>query len=93
MEGALCQEPARVGLFFRLLDILVAPNPGFIQASLETLEAAAQAGSLVVCEIVYAELVAHFEAQHVCDRFLEENEIRVEPLGRTACFLASRVTP
>ena len=48
------------------------------------------AGSLVICDIVYAELCIYFESQHECDTFLGGNEIRVQALTREALFLASR---
>jgi predicted nucleic acid-binding protein len=38
-----------------LLDILL-PNPDFCDGSMQTLEAAAVAGSLVICDLVYAEV-------------------------------------
>jgi predicted nucleic acid-binding protein len=60
-------------------------------ASVRALENAAAEGSLVVCDLVYAELCIHFHAQGECDRFLHANEIRVEALNSEAHFLASRV--
>jgi predicted nucleic acid-binding protein len=72
-----------------LLDILL-PNEKFCEASTMALEGAAGAGSLVICDIVYAEVCAHFRTQSQCDEFLEENDILVEPIGRAASFLASR---
>src|SRR5215475_1673742 len=38
-----------------------------------------------------AELGIHFAAQAECYRFLDENQIRVEPLAREAHFLAGRL--
>jgi predicted nucleic acid-binding protein len=73
-----------------LLDVL-APDPEFFEASTRALEEAASAGSLVVCDLVYAELSVHFESQQACDEFLEANDIRVEALWREASFLAGRV--
>src|ERR1700733_14293306 len=73
-----------------LLDILV-PNETFCDTSVLALEHAASEGSLVVCDLVYAELCIHFSTQGECDRFLHGNEIRVEPLSAEAHFLASRV--
>ena len=67
-----------------LLDILV-PNQRFYDATAAALEDSAAAGSLVICDIVYAELCVHFESQRDCDAFLEATEIR-----READFLASR---
>ena len=73
-----------------LLDVLV-PNAEFYELSAGALDEAAGNGSLVVSDIVYAELCIHFETQRECDTFLESNEIRVQSLMREAHFLASRV--
>jgi predicted nucleic acid-binding protein len=72
-----------------LLDVLV-PNEEFYNACLRALENAASHGSLVICDLVYAELCIHFETQRECDAFLGDTEIRVEPLNREAHFLAGR---
>jgi predicted nucleic acid-binding protein len=72
-----------------LLDVLV-PNEDFYEASVRALQDAAGEGSLVISDIVYAELCIHFEAQRECDAFLESNEIRVQALVREAHFFASR---
>jgi predicted nucleic acid-binding protein len=72
-----------------LLDILL-PNEAFFDFSVEAVEDSATMGSLVVCDIVYAELCTHFTAQRDCDAFLARNDIRVESLNREAHFLASR---
>ena len=72
-----------------LLDLLVADET-WCDLSAGALEAAAAAGSLVICDVVYAELCVHFRSQHHCDEFLEQNQIRVESLGRAAGFLAGR---
>jgi predicted nucleic acid-binding protein len=72
-----------------LLDILL-PNEQFYDLSARALEDATAEGSLVVCDLVYAELCAHFASQRHCDEFLGENGIKVESLGRDASFLASR---
>ena len=73
-----------------LLDILL-PNEAFYEASTVALQQCATAGSLLICDLVYAELCIHFPAQRECDAFLEASEIRVEPLTREAHFLASRI--
>jgi predicted nucleic acid-binding protein len=72
------------------LDILV-PNPAFCDASANALESSVNLGSLVICDLVYAELSVHFGTQSECDDFLETNLIRVESLARLALFTASRV--
>ena len=73
-----------------LLDILL-PNEEFYDLSVRALEEAAGEGSLVICDLVYAELCAHFPSRNLCDEFLEETGIRTESLGRDASFLASRI--
>jgi predicted nucleic acid-binding protein len=54
-------------------------------------EDAATNGSLVVSDIVYAEICIQFSTQRECDHFFDSNEIRIEPLNRAAHFLASRI--
>lgn len=71
-----------------LLDILLA-DADFADASAALLESSAGAGSLVICDVVYAELCAHFRTQLQCDEFLQDNQIRVEALSRPASFIAA----
>ena len=73
-----------------LLDILV-PDPQYFDAAVEAIEASEERGSLVICDVVYAELCVHFASQADCDDFLTSNEIRVEALTRAAHFAASRM--
>ena len=73
-----------------LLDILAA-DPQFYEDSARAVEDCANAGSLVICDLVYAELCVHFTAQRECDEFLESADIRVESLRPESHFLASRV--
>ena len=73
-----------------LLDVLL-PNEKFCDASVPALETAASEGSLVICDLVYAELCIHFNTQIECDSFLNANDIRIEPLTSEAHFAASRV--
>jgi predicted nucleic acid-binding protein len=72
-----------------LLDILV-PNEQFYESAAEAIGEAAGEGSVVISDIVYAELCIHFEIQRDCDAFLESVGIRVQSLTREAHFLASR---
>ena len=72
-----------------LLDILL-PNEQFYERSAEALQDSATEGSLVIADIVYAELSVHFATQRDCDDFLESNGIQVQPLSRDTLFLASR---
>ncbi len=73
-----------------LLDILI-PNDLFFASSQAGLEEASLQGSLVICDFVFAELCIHFTSHSECDRFLDDNQIRVEPLVREAHFLAGRI--
>jgi predicted nucleic acid-binding protein len=73
-----------------LLDVLL-PNPDFVDASILAIESGAGAGSLVICELVYAELCGHFSHKTDCDLFLKENEIAILNLNDHACFWASRI--
>ena len=70
-----------------LLDIFL-PDPTFVDRSHTAIREAFAAGSLVICEPVYAELASLFSSQLELDNVLEESRIRVEPLGRNAAFLA-----
>ena len=60
-----------------LLDVLI-PNSAFVTRSQAVLERGSQAGVLVVCEIVYAELGAHFEKADALDDFLAQTRIRLD---------------
>jgi predicted nucleic acid-binding protein len=70
-----------------LLDIL-AGDERFQEASLQAVEEAASRGSLVICDLVYAELSLAFLSQKELDRFLDENSIEVQSLNRSALFQA-----
>ena len=72
-----------------LFDILL-PNKAFYEASAAALQDSADRGSLVLSDIAYAEMCAHFEKQCECDQFLDASDIRVQALTREAHFLASR---
>jgi len=73
-----------------LLDILL-PDARLFSASSRALEQVATQGSLVICDLVCAEVCVHFRNQTECDEFLADSDIRVEPLSRAASFAASRV--
>ena len=72
-----------------LFDI-VLPKVDFVDASIQTIQAGALAGSLIICDVVYAELCFEFSSGSECDRFLDANRINVVTMNREACFLASR---
>jgi len=73
-----------------LLDVLI-PNEEFLARSLRAVDEASLQGSLVICDLVYGELSIHFPSQRECDEFLDATDIRVEPLDRSAHFLAGRI--
>jgi len=59
-----------------LLDIFL-PDPEFGESSANALETAFQSGSLVINEIVYAELAPQFDDRHTLDNILEGLGIRI----------------
>jgi PIN domain len=67
-----------------LLDVLLAKQE-FNNASVRALETAASEGSLVICDLVYAELCIHFDTQRECDAFLlrRRNSCRATEQGGT----------
>lgn len=70
-----------------LLDVLI-PNSDYCQASKQMLDRAWQHGSLVVCEVVYAELAAQFRNQVKLDTFLQDTGIRLSHLTVESLNLA-----
>lgn len=66
-----------------LLDVLI-PHSRFANASLECLESAAGEGSLLVGEMVFAELSAHFPSLEALRGFLEAGTIAYVPSGHAA---------
>ena len=72
-----------------LLDIL-RPNPDFVDSSTHLLEQAAQAGTLLICTLVYSELSAHFSDQGELDQFLEDCTIQVDGVSQKSAFQAGQ---
>jgi predicted nucleic acid-binding protein len=72
-----------------LLDVLL-PDPKLGESSLDKLEKAYARGALVICEIVYAELVPQFPDRQSLDRTLEKMEIGVALLTKDSAYLAGR---
>lgn len=70
-----------------LLDIL-SGDERFQEFSIAAVERAASRGSLVMCDLVYAEISLHFLSQADLDGFLDENSIEVQSLNRSALFRA-----
>lgn len=57
-----------------LLDILI-PNAAYAKSSLEVLEIMADQGSLVISEMVFAELASQFPSLEGLNTFLDETDI------------------
>jgi hypothetical protein len=72
-----------------LIDVF-ADDVRYAARSLQALRACQAAGSLVVCEIVAAEVGRYFDSLDDLQRVFAALRIRVEPLGMEACFLAGQ---
>jgi len=72
-----------------ILDILAA-DQNFGSVSLETLKICQSEGNLVICEIVMAELSRYFAQLKDLSNMLNDLDIKVEPIGDEACFLAGQ---
>jgi predicted nucleic acid-binding protein len=66
------------------------PDPKFEETSAAALRLADAEGSLVLCEIVYAELASQFPRREILDRALESLDIRFEAVDREIGFAAGR---
>lgn len=72
-----------------LLDVLV-PGAPHGDASEQALTESLSAGATVISEAVYAELSAHFAGREDLVRFLDDADIRLQPSGAEALYLAGR---
>lgn len=72
-----------------LLDVLVPGAPHGDSSERALLESLRQ-GALVICELVYAELAAHFPQRADLDRFLGDTDIRLEPSVPEALYRAGQ---
>lgn len=72
-----------------LLDVFL-PDPNFAEASSSALRRADAEGSLVLCEIVYAELASQFPRREALDRALATLDLRFEAVDREIAFAAGR---
>lgn len=70
-----------------LIDVFQGAGVKAVPAA-EALSQAHREGSLIICELVYAELAAFAEDREVLDRLLAELGIEVVELGREAAFAA-----
>lgn len=72
-----------------LLDI-ARPNPDFVDNAVDLLEEAANAGGLVICPVVHAELSAHFPTPASLAKFLATLEISLDPLSKETTWKAGQ---
>ena len=72
-----------------LLDVLV-PGAPHCEESEARLASATEAGGLVVCPTVVAELAVHFDRQVALQAFLRDTGLRVLPFALEALHLAGR---
>jgi predicted nucleic acid-binding protein len=70
-----------------LLDVLL-PDPKWGENSKNSLDQAFRQGSLVINEIIYAELSPQFSSQTLLDDTLNMLGIRMIPLDRQSAYLA-----
>ncbi len=73
-----------------LLDVLGA-DPRFGARSREALRAAYDAGALVACDVVWAEVRAHFPADAEFEQAVGVLGISFEPIAREAAVAAGRL--
>ena len=73
-----------------ILDVVI-PDQKWGDVSGRALELADDAGSLVICDIVHAELLAHFGSVGLCGEFLADTKIRVERVSPEAAMLAGTI--
>lgn len=72
-----------------VLDV-VTSDPGWADWSQATLETAAAADRLAINHVVYAELSVRFSRVEDIDAVLEVTSLSIEPMPRTALFLAGK---
>jgi predicted nucleic acid-binding protein len=70
-----------------LLDVFL-PDPEFGEKSSECLERCFHEGSLIINEIVYAELSPQFSSQRLLDKTLLKLGIRILPIDRETAYTA-----
>lgn len=70
-----------------LLDIFL-PDPQFGPASKEALAKQFEKGSLIICDIVYAEIACFFESKEKLDLILKKMGIRFVPMAERSAYAA-----
>ncbi|MEW6186343.1 MAG: type II toxin-antitoxin system VapC family toxin [Thermodesulfobacteriota bacterium] len=70
-----------------ILDVLIPGDP-FSRSSKEFLEKQFSKGKLIICEVVFAELAAHFPSEPELKTFLAETGIRLEYSSPKSLYIA-----
>lgn len=70
-----------------LLDVFL-PDKKFLESSSRLLKLAYDEGALVICDVVYAELVPQFNSRKNLDRTLSSINIETSTLDKDIAFLA-----
>ncbi|RZB30132.1 MAG: hypothetical protein SRB1_02412 [Desulfobacteraceae bacterium Eth-SRB1] len=70
-----------------LLDVFL-PDKKFASGSSELLKSAYDEGALVICDIVYAELVPQFEKRSMLDSTLSTISVSLSSIDKDVAFLA-----
>jgi predicted nucleic acid-binding protein len=73
-----------------LLD-LVTDDPIWADWSIAQLEAASLTGTLLINDVVYAELAVRYDRIELLEAFVDEAGLTIAPMPRAALFLAGKV--
>ncbi|AMM42282.1 nucleotide-binding protein [Candidatus Desulfofervidus auxilii] len=73
-----------------LLDILI-PKTKFCLKSKQLLDEAIQKGSIIINEVVYAELSSQFKKYEDLEFFLEDTGVKLIPTNKKALYLAGEM--
>jgi len=73
-----------------LLDILI-PETEFCLKSKQLLDEAIQKGSIIINEVIYAELSSQFKKHEDLEFFLKDTGIRLVPTNKKALYLAGKM--
>lgn len=73
-----------------LLD-LVTDDPIWADWSIAQLEAASLTGTLLINDVVYAELAIRYDRIELLEAFVDEAGLTIAPMPRAALFLAGKV--
>lgn len=72
-----------------LLDLLTS-DPAWAPWSLAQLRGAGVGGTLLINDVIYAELSARFDSLELLNEFVTDTKLEIEPMPRAALFLAGK---